>query len=75
MSATDLVQRLMARAIPTHSPEYAYEMGRDCAVNGANLTNCHFSIFSSPENTRAWERGKRDAETTPAAPQGAEGEG
>ena len=45
--------------------DYAYRMGRDCAVNGPNTTNCHHSIFSSPESTRAWERGKRDAEVEP----------
>ena len=42
--------------------EYAYKMGKDCALNGANEKNCHFSIFSSPEHTRAWERGKKEAE-------------
>jgi hypothetical protein len=42
--------------------EAAYQAGRDCGKNGANTTNCHFTIFSSKENTRAWERGKADAE-------------
>ena len=40
--------------------QYAYEMGKDCALNGANVTNCNFSIFSSSENTKTWEDGKRD---------------
>ncbi len=40
----------------------AYKMGFDCGVNGPNQTNCHFTIFCCPENTRAWEAGKRDAE-------------
>ena len=40
--------------------EYAYKMGLDRAKNGSNLTNCHFSIFSSPENTKEWERGESD---------------
>ena len=35
-------------------------MGLNCAKNGANTTNCHFSIFSSPENTKAWEQGEKD---------------
>lgn len=39
----------------------AYEYGRDYAANGANTTNCNFSIFSTPERTKAWEMG-RDAE-------------
>ena len=44
----------------THNPEleYAYQMGQDCARNGANLTNCNFDIFSTPEKTKAWERGR-----------------
>lgn len=42
--------------------EYAYKMGYDCGLNGATLTNCAFNIFSSPENTKEWERGKKEAE-------------
>jgi len=42
--------------------EYAYKMGYDCGLNGSNLTNCAFNIFSSTENTKEWERGKKDAE-------------
>lgn len=41
---------------------YAYEMGYDCGINGVNETNCNFGIFSDKENTRAWEKGKRDGE-------------
>jgi len=37
---------------------YAFDMGRDYALMGANTTNCHFSIFSSREMTKAWERGR-----------------
>lgn len=46
-----------------HSKEasYAYRMGYDCEMNGANKTNCHFSIFSCVENTCAWEAGKKAA--------------
>lgn len=47
---------------PSRSIEYAYKMGIDCVINGTNEINCHFSIFSSSENTNAWEQGKRDAE-------------
>lgn len=46
--------------LPKRSKEYAYEMGKDCGLNGANVKNCSFSIFSSSENTKAWEDGKRD---------------
>ena len=36
----------------------AFEMGYDCAKNGANETNCHFTLFSKSELTKAWECGK-----------------
>lgn len=48
-------------SIPKVSQEEAYSYGFDCEVNGANQTNCHFSIFSSKENTKAWEQGKKAA--------------
>jgi len=47
---------------PERTEEYAYKMGFDCAVNGANTTNCHFSIFASKDKTKAWETGKQDGE-------------
>ena len=31
--------------------------GYDAGRHGPNTLNCHFSIFSTPEFTRAWERG------------------
>lgn len=40
--------------------EKAYTLGTDCAINGADTVNCHFSIFSKPEFTRAWEEGKAE---------------
>jgi hypothetical protein len=49
-------------SLPNHDKSYAYKMGFDCAINGANTTNCHFAIFSCVENTREWERGNRDGE-------------
>ena len=45
---------------PKRSKEYAYKMGLNFAKNGANTTNCHFSIFSSPENSEAWVKGAKD---------------
>ena len=36
-----------------------YEMGYDAGLHGPNLVNSHFSIFSTPEATREWERGKK----------------
>ena len=37
-------------------------MGYDCGINGANTTNCSFALFSKPEYTDAWERGKKLAD-------------
>ena len=41
--------------------KYAYKMGYDCEINGANTKNCHFTIFSKKEFTEAWENGKKQA--------------
>lgn len=41
------------------SAEEARRKGYDFGLHGANETNCHFSLFSSPELTKAWEEGKR----------------
>ena len=48
--------------IPTQDEKAARDAGRDCALNGANTTNCHFSYFARPELTRAWEEGKKQGE-------------
>ena len=45
---------------PKRSKDYAYEMGFDSSINGANTTNCHFSIFASDENKKSWEAGVKD---------------
>lgn len=47
--------------IPTSNERICFAMGYDCEMNGANTTNCHFSLFSSPENTKAWQAGKDKA--------------
>jgi len=57
---TELAELIKGLIPPKRSKEYAYKMGKDCAKNGANIKNCHFSIFSSKENTEAWERGKNE---------------
>lgn len=44
------------------TPKEAYKRGEDYFFNGANDYNCRFSIFATPENTKAWEQGKKDAE-------------
>ena len=48
--------------IPKVEGSKAYNMGFDCGLNGANTTNCHFSIFQNQTNTKEWERGKKNAE-------------
>ncbi len=55
----DCIRRINRKIV---SEKYAFDMGVDCARNGANEKNCHFSIFSTPENTKAWEKGKKDEE-------------
>lgn len=47
----------------TKSEKEAYDAGRDCAKNGSNTTNCHFSFFATPELMKAWELGKKDQES------------
>lgn len=42
----------------TTKESHAYQMGRDYILNGPNTTNCHFSLFSSTEGMKEWERGK-----------------
>lgn len=51
------------RRLPAQTDEQAaYLAGYDCGKVGANTTNCAFGLFSSREKTRAWERGKADAD-------------
>lgn len=45
--------------------EHAEAMGRDCAINGPNQKNCHYSLFANQTLTRAWEYGKSHAKGTP----------
>ena len=45
---------------PKRNKAYAHRMGIDCAKNGPNIENCHFSIFSSRDNADEWERGLRE---------------
>lgn len=49
-------------AFPKIDEEYAYNAGYDSGRNGSNQENCDFRIFSTPENTKAWERGRAKAE-------------
>jgi len=60
-TAEEIVSGFLFKRIGT---EEAYNLGYDCGINGPNLTNCNFKIFSTPENTKAWERGKKDGENS-----------
>jgi hypothetical protein len=46
----------------SRAEDEAYKAGMDCAVNGENTENCHFSLFGTPELRRAWEMGKERVE-------------
>lgn len=58
----------MGRSVAAMTEDTAYSLGYDAGLNGANLTNSNFSIFSRPEFTAAWERGNKDAKLLNANP-------
>ena len=60
------IEKFLAE-IPTSNEKICFAMGYDCEMNGADEKNCHFSLFSSPEKTKAWESGKEKARLTPRA--------
>jgi hypothetical protein len=64
------IEKFLAE-IPTSDEKICFAMGYDCEMNGADEKNCHFSLFSSPENTKAWEAGKEKARLTKRALDGA----
>lgn len=41
--------------------QHCLDMGYDSIINGSTTTNCSFSLFSSPEKTKAWEKGREKA--------------
>ena len=44
--------------IPTKATKkQAFNGGYDCAKNGADTTNCHFTLFESHELTAEWQKG------------------
>ncbi len=42
----------------TAEQDSAFRAGYNAGVNGPDLGNCHFYFFSTPEKTKAWEKGK-----------------
>lgn len=59
-----MLKRIAIQSSPQITEEYAEKMGRDCRDYGPNTTNCNFALFSRPELTKAWERGKNSPFTT-----------
>lgn len=57
-TALDRAQHIVAAARPSLLSD-AEAAGYDAGFNGPNTTNCHFRHFGTPENTAAWERGKK----------------
>ncbi len=43
----------------TQAIKDAYYAGVNTKANGANTTNCNFRHFATPEQTKAWEAGKK----------------
>lgn len=38
-----------------------YEAGYDAGLNGGNRNNSDYTFFTSPDRTKAWERGNKDS--------------
>lgn len=54
-------------AAPGSRPNWVYLAGIDCGLNGPSTINSHFGIFSTPEKTREWERGKAEGDRRKSA--------
>jgi hypothetical protein len=39
-----------------------YKAGYDSIMNGSNEKNCNYTLFDTPEHTKLWERGMREAQ-------------
>lgn len=63
----EAIQKFL-NGIPKSDEKVCFAMGYDSEMNGADEKNCHFSLFSSVERTRAWERGKAQAVKDKATP-------
>lgn len=65
---TECLTKLLSSFVSQPPKDRAYAYGYDAGLNGASEVNCHFSIFSSKENTKEWERGKADGEKARLSP-------
>lgn len=52
----------MLHKIYSDEEQMAYDAGYSAGIDGADTTNCNFSIFSTPEKTKAWEAGKQNGD-------------
>lgn len=68
MKATRIVLESGFGLLPAATLEESFRAGQSFAWHGASLDNCHYKFFATPEHTREWERGKREAED--GAPEG-----
>ncbi len=49
----------MKRIYDDSQLQKCYEMGYDAGLKGVNNINTHFSLFTSPNRLKAWERGSK----------------
>lgn len=54
--------KTLAKTSAVLNNQDVFKKGYDCGKNGSNTENCHFSLFSTPERTKAWEEGKKAGE-------------
>lgn len=52
------VKTFSIKSNPETDLERCERMGYESQKYGANVMNCSFRIFGSPEGTKAWERGR-----------------
>jgi hypothetical protein len=55
----NIIHSILAKYQKERDP---YQCGYDAGLNGSNTENSNFSIFSTPERTKEWERGKKVGE-------------
>lgn len=54
------MSKILSDGLKTEEERTAYNAGFDSGLNGPNLANCSFTLFSTPEKTKAWQLGLRD---------------
>jgi hypothetical protein len=63
-SLDQFLTRVKSVSSVTINRQEAYKRGKECGLNGATIENCHYSIFTTEENKKAWEKGRRLAQAT-----------